>query len=266
MSFTAPSNDGGGTIDMYRSKCISDDGGVTEYGDSATDPITVSGLSAGHRYRCAVKAHNAVGWGVFSVYSPWVELDTDVPGKPTGVTVTENSGSEVEVAFTAPVDDGGLAITSYRVRCESSDGGELRMKEGGASPITVIRLTGTKSYRCSVKAMNSLGWGSYSKLSTSFTLATSVPARPSAVTATPQGATSAAVAFTAPEDGGAAIDNYRAKCVSSDGGTTRYADGASSPLTVTGLSAGKTYQCTVKAHNSLGWGSYSPLSPAFTTP
>ena len=88
VSFTAP-NDGGSSIDTYRARCISDDGGITGYGDNAADPITVSGLTAGHRYRCSVKAHNSVGWGDYSVYSPWVELDTDVPGKPTGVSVTD---------------------------------------------------------------------------------------------------------------------------------------------------------------------------------
>jgi hypothetical protein len=51
--------------------------------------------------------------------------------------------------------------------------------------------------------------------------------------------------------------------VSSDGGATGTAAGSSSPITVTGLTNGRTYTCTVAANNSAGTGSPSGASNAF---
>jgi serine protease len=61
--------------------------------------------------------------------------------------------------------------------------------------------------------------------------------------------------FTAPSNGGAAITGYRARCL--EGETILIAQGTTSPLTVTGLTNGKTYSCSVAAENSVGVGQYS---------
>jgi Fibronectin type III domain len=67
-------------------------------------------------------------------------------------------------------------------------------------------------------------------------------------------ATSVTVSFTAPtSNGGSPITGYQATCSSSNGGTTRTsAFGLTSPLTVSGLTIGKAYTCTVRARNALG--------------
>ncbi len=44
------------------------------------------------------------------------------PGKPTVTSQTERSATSVEVAFTLD-EDGGSPVTSYGLRCESTDGG-----------------------------------------------------------------------------------------------------------------------------------------------
>ena len=76
------------------------------------------------------------------------------------------------------------------------------------------------------------------------------------------------VSFLPPDDdGGEPIDSYRATCTSSDGGVTKTATGAT-PVTVSALTSGKSYACTVAAHNSVGWseeatttGTVSTISP-----
>jgi hypothetical protein len=68
------------------------------------------------------------------------------------------------------------------------------------------------------------------------------------------------VAFVAPPDGGSAIAHYTATCTSSDGGVTQSQAGNASPLTVVGLSNGKTYACSVVATNANGDGLASPPS------
>src|SRR5262249_3100995 len=68
------------------------------------------------------------------------------------------------------------------------------------------------------------------------------------------------VSFTAPFDGGSTITNYTVSCPSSDGGVTGDATGAVSPIVVSGVTAGKTYSCTVFATNANGDGPVSPAS------
>ena len=91
---------------------------------------------------------------------------------------------------------------------------------------------------------------------------TSTPGAPTIGTATATGATTATVAFTAPSfNGGSAITGYQA--LSSPGSIT--ATGASSPITVTGLTASTSYTFTVRAQNAIGYGAYSGSSNSITT-
>ena len=94
-----------------------------------------------------------------------------------------------------------------------------------------------------------------------------VPGAPT-VTAVSAGVRSVSIAFTKPaSDGGARISNYRGVCQSSNGGITGTHQGFSSPLTVTGLTAGKTYTCTVYAINKVSIGPASkPSAPVVTLP
>ncbi len=88
--------------------------------------------------------------------------------------------------------------------------------------------------------------------STDNTPVMTVPGAPSigAVTA---GNASASVAFTAPaSDGGASITVYTASCVS--GNLRASGTGTASPVSVTGLTNGLTYSCSLTASNSVGAG------------
>ncbi len=70
------------------------------------------------------------------------------------------------------------------------------------------------------------------------------------------------VAFSRPSsDGGSEIFNYKATCISSNGGATRSASYFSSPIRVS-ATAGDTYTCTVMAQNRAGFGPPSAPSAA----
>ena len=91
---------------------------------------------------------------------------------------------------------------------------------------------------------------------------TTVPGAPTIGTATAVNCSSATVAFTSPaSNGGATITSYQA--ISSPGSIT--ATGASSPITVSGLSPSTSYTFQVRAQNSIGYGSYSGSSNSITT-
>lgn len=88
---------------------------------------------------------------------------------------------------------------------------------------------------------------------------TATPGAPSSVVAT-AGNAQASVSFTAPSQGGSAISSYAV--VSSPGSIT--ATGASSPITVSGLTNGTAYTFTVSATNQSGTGATSSPSSSIT--
>lgn len=85
------------------------------------------------------------------------------PDAPTSVVATAGNAS-ASVAFSAPANIGGSAITSYTVR--SSAG---QTATGASSPITVTGLTNGVSYTFTVTATNSFGTGPQSTASSAVT-------------------------------------------------------------------------------------------------
>jgi hypothetical protein len=269
VSFSAPASNGGAQITGYQARCESSTGGVAQVVTGTSSPVSVPGLTPAETYACDVRATNSAGSSAWSTKSASFSTPqaTTRPKKPTGVTTTALSPKSARVAFTPPTDNGGSPITSYRAQCVSPDGGKKRTEDGASSPITFTNLTPGKAYRCRVKATNAVGSSSYSSYSSTITMPAVAPDRPTNVAATAQSRTSAKVTFTPPAyDGGAAITSYRTQCVSSDGGSTRTADGAASPVTVLTLTPGKAYKCRVKATNAAGTSAYSAYSTTFRLP
>ena len=92
---------------------------------------------------------------------------------------------------------------------------------------------------------------------------TSVPGAPTGVSASATSSSAISVSFSAPGcTGHLAIDYYQAVCTSSGSNS---ATGASSPISVTGLSASTSYTFKVRAHNSKGYGCYSSSTGTATT-
>src|SRR6185295_18093749 len=118
------------------------------------------------------------------------------------------------------------------------------------SPITVTGLTNGAAYTCTVTATNAIGTSSAS-LPSLPTIPAAVPDPPT-ITSVTRGNASISVAFTAGADNGFTILYFSASCTSSNGGVTGSNTGLSSPITVSGLSNGKTYRCTVTATNAIG--------------
>jgi hypothetical protein len=229
-------------------------------GKSATgsgSPITVTGLTNGLACTFTVTATNTVGTSIASAPSNSVTPApaVTVPGAPTGVTATGGNGQAI-VSFTAPVSNGGAAISGYTVT--SSTG---ITASGAGSPITVTGLTNGTACTFTVTATNIAGTGAPSSSSNSVipAAAITVPGTPTIVTAT-AGNGQAAVGFTAPvSDGGSPITFYT---VTSSTGLS--AIGTDSPITVSGLTNGTACTFTVKATNIVGTGVASAPSGSVT--
>jgi len=91
----------------------------------------------------------------------------NAPDSPTAVSGTAGDSS-VSVAFTAPTDVGGSAITGYRVQ----DGTNAHGASGSSSPINVTGLTNGTAYTFSVWAINAFGYSAPSDASTGVSPAT----------------------------------------------------------------------------------------------
>jgi len=88
-----------------------------------------------------------------------------------------------------------------------------------------------------------------------------VPDAPTITSVRAIGLNSITVAFTKPvHDGGERILRYRAVCVSIRGGVIGTQNATRSPIRVRGLTADKTYSCTVTASNHAGAGPASARS------
>ena len=239
VPFTAPASNGGMTITGYT--VTASPGGNTATG--ASSPLTVTGLTAGTAYTFTVTATTAAGTSSPSSTSASITPNV-VPAAPTIGTPTIASATSILVAFTAPTSNGGTAITGYTAT--SSPGGFTGT--GASSPITVSGLTAGTAYTFTVIATNAHGNSLASSASASIT-PNVVPEAPTIGTPAIASATSITVPFTAPTaNGGSAITGYTV--TASPGGRT--ATGSSSPLTVTGLTAGTAYTFTVVATNARG--------------
>lgn len=189
------------------------------------------------------------------------------PSPPTAVRAvsgtTSTSTGPAIVSFT-PGANNGSSITSFTAICVSSNGGVTRTKVAPASPVTFTTLTTAKRYTCTVKGTNAYGPSVASSVSPALVVGS--PAPPTHVKSVSGSTTvatgSAKVSFSPGANHGRAITGFTTSCVSSNGGVARAKTGAASPITVTVLTTGKTYTCTVRGTNARGTGLASSASPA----
>ena len=182
-------------------------------------------------------------------------LAPDAPAQPT---VTAGN-AQITVTFSAPTSDGGSPITGYTAACSSSDGGSPGSNTDIASPITVTGLTNGNTYTCTVTATNADGDSPASPPSDAAIPRTvpDAPGQPSIA----DGDEQITLTFGTPaSDGGSPITGYIGTCTSTDGGAAGTNTDVASPITVTGLTNGKTYICTATATNAAGDGPASPPS------
>lgn len=143
VSFIAPLSDGGSPITEYR---VTTSLGEAMAGNSS--PILVDSPD-GVLATVTVRAVNSKGEGPASAPSNPVTPGS-VPGAPTNVVAVPGNGF-VEVSFTPPTEEGGWAVTGFRV--EASSGESV---EAGESPIRITVARGVP-VTFTVRALNAIG-------------------------------------------------------------------------------------------------------------
>jgi Fibronectin type III domain len=193
---------------------------------------------------------------------------TSKPTAPLAVSAVVPASQQANVSFSSPASNGGAAITSYTATATDvtnpANGGQTAT--GAGSPIAFYGLTNGDSYTFTVQATNSVGTSSASLPSHAVT--STYPGPPPAPTAQVISAGQASVSFSPPAyTGGLPITGYTVTAydvspVSPNisahlavGGQT--ATGAGSPITISGLTLGETYDFRVTATNATGPGTLS---------
>ena len=80
--------------------------------------------------------------------------DAAVPGRPTGLSAAAKSQTRIQLAWTAPADDGSFAITSYRIEASEDAGSSWNVVDRTRDARTDFRHDGlsagdTRHYRVS---------------------------------------------------------------------------------------------------------------------
>ncbi len=260
VAWTAPADNGGVPIADYT---VSTPRGDGTFASCTTTVLTcrLTGLAPSTPYLVTVTATNVAGHVRSATANATTTASHAVPGSPLGVSGTP-SDRAVRVTWTAPVSDGGLAITAYAVT--ASPGGATCTSAGLSC--VVSGLTDGTPYTFTVTATNADGTSAASAASSPVTPA-SVPSAPLALDATSPGISGQIdLAWTAPAStGGATIVDYRVQSSADDGATwtdvTRDPSAART-ATVIELDDTRDYLFRVAAVNVVGTGPASvPSSP-----
>jgi hypothetical protein len=167
LSWTASADNGGFAIsgyNVYRS---------TTAGGEGTTPITTvsgttytdTGLTNGQAYYYIVKAVNSLGTSSASnEASATPAALATVPSAPTGLAASAISISQINLSWTAPINNGGSSIIGYKIE-RSTDGGTVwsTISSNTGSTSTTYSdsgLAASTTYTYQVSAINGIGTSS----------------------------------------------------------------------------------------------------------
>jgi len=237
------------------------------YGDLRR-PFTQVVLWGLQRVLPATSTCPAAGPGIQCLPASITVPDAPVIGTATAADVSATVG------WTAPVSNGGSAITSYEIVATPAAGTTLTRSgiSATATSASVTGLANGTAYSLRVRAVNAVGTGALSAASNAVTpvLATppgpappapgpvvTVPRAPAIKTAT-AGNAFALVRWASPPNGGSSITGYSVRVIKAANGAQvgalRSATAGTTSLEVSGLANGTAVRFQVRARNAAGTG------------
>ena len=254
LGWSAPGSNGGSAITGYKVYRGTASGGETLLTTlSNVTSFTDTGLTNGTTYYYKVSALNSVGESVAS--NELSAKPAAVPGAPTLNSATPGNGT-VALAWSAPTNNGGSAITGYRVYRSTASGGETLLTTlGNVTSFADSGLTNGTTYYYKVSALNSIGESVASNELSARPAA--VPGAPALTNAVP-GNASVSLSWSTPSSNGSAITGYRIYRGTTSGGETLLTTvGSVNSWTDTTVANGVTYYYEVSALNFVGEGAAS---------
>jgi len=267
LSWDAPTDVGASAITGYRIETSEDGVGwetLTRVGGN-TRSYRHLDLNPGQRYHYRVFAVNDHGESSASNVAD-ANVKAVPPSAPTSL-YARVSNTTVSLTWAAPANDGGAAVTGYRIEVTHPDGWRV-LVDNTQSTFTSYHHTdvapgSTLSYR--VFAVNSAGRSQASNIAT-VTVEAVPPGPPVDIGATAQSSSRIGVAWSPPKfDGGKPVTGYRVE-FSTDGSYWRILSpnfGDTFYIHM-GLEAATRYFYRISAINEVGRGEPSALAEATT--
>lgn len=191
------------------------------------------------------------------------------PDAPTGLTVSAGYGS-VNLSWVPPASDGGKPILNYRIEYTIDNGTnwiEVQKEASTNLYYTVENLANSVAHKFRVYAINSVGTGPSSSMSSAATPNSSVPSLVRGLLATKQYVSSTitvTLSWSIPSINAGTITDYTIEISDNYGLSwsqpSQDTVSTSTSLIIPGLSNSAFYLFRVKAVNSSGSGGYSVVS------
>ena len=265
LSWTAPVETGGRPITGYDILVYS---GTdlnaplfTRTAEASATSYSVTGLSAATQYTFIVRAKNSIGTNKAFVNQRATTAAVTAPAAPTGLTATADGPTKIKLTWTAPSDNGGAAITGYKIEARTgtlADWADIVTDtKSTKTDTTHTGLTPSTPWSYRVSAINSEGPGTASNVATATTGATTPPSAPTGLTATASDRTTINLRWTAPTNtGGLRIRGYELQ-FSEDKTPRNWIQLGGGNITQTsfahtGRSAGTRYHYRLRASNTRG--------------
>ena len=274
LAWRAPRSDGGAPVTGYRIETSADGStwiALDNNTNSTATTFSHTGLAPATTRHYRVFAINSAGNSPAS-NTARATTDATVPAAPTGLSARANGQTRIDLSWTKPSNDGGAAVTGYRIETSPNGGSTwTELQKNTNSTATAFSHTGltaatTMHYR--VYAINKVGRGPVSNVASATTDAT-VPASPTDLTAVASGTSRIDLSWQVPGfDGGARITGYRIQAAENGNGPwsdlVTNTGSTSTRYSHTGLAPGTTRYYRVAAINSVGRGSESRVAAATT--
>jgi len=267
LSWSPPQHNGSSPITYYmiESKTATTSyatlitlGNVTKYNNT--------GLTTGKTYIYRVSAINSVGTSSPSTEAVATPTNTSAPPKnispnpPTSLTATVYSGTQINLSWNPPPNNGGPPVTGYKIQYSLDSGNFANLVSNSGTAVTGYSHTGLSTghtYTYKVFAINSIGTSNSSNTASAVpTQVLSAPYSPTGLTANSASSTSIILSWTVPQNnGGSQITGYKIEAkIGSGAYTVLVANTGSSSTSYLnkGLIAGSTYTYRVSAINSIG--------------
>jgi prepilin-type N-terminal cleavage/methylation domain-containing protein len=162
-------------VDLYEIRIEDELGGGTvasQQLNGAALSAQFTGLINNKDYWIQARAHNTNGWGDWGGEFGPVQPVPVAPDPPTNVVATRGD-QQITLSWTAPANNGGSGITSWRVRTKVTSTDEIVssivIAGGGNTSAVVTGLTNGTAVESTVSAINTAGEGSESLPSNSVT-------------------------------------------------------------------------------------------------
>ncbi len=194
LFWVEPTNNGGSLVVGYKIEMKSSGGSwstlIVNTG-SATTTYSKDGLTTGSQYTFRVSAINSIGTSSPSnevSATPKSSSEPGVPAAPTDLTPKAISSTQINMTWKAPLDNGGLAITGYKISQKVGSNMYHTLVDDTKSTKTSYlhsNLMAGATYTYKVSAINSAGTGNPSNDASATTTPTPSPTPVPTPTPTP---------------------------------------------------------------------------------